>query len=239
MTNKIPSYVNNAKWDCIEKKHSRIITIIDLYKSIFKQKSIPKNSQYWSMCGAHFNKNGPITGEFGHLYKSKLINQSQYNGVDREKSIIKTNKKIYPNVNWIHGDFYDTIESMVIKDDFNPSIINYDGVMQSKYGMLYLKKILTLIDNNVSNKLMLISNFVLTNPYTSKCSSNINKFTVNETIDLLISNYLLPDHWNIYPQCYTYISKSRNSCCTMGIIIFIKKKHDINDIKFTKNRVIN
>lgn len=237
MKNILPNYVLNAQWDCIEKVHSRIITIIDLYKKLYNRDSIPDDEQFWSMCGAHFNPISNLEGEFGHLIKSNLIKPNQYFGIDKELSVIEGNKKVYPNTTWINDDFYRALNRALIYNTFNPAIINYDGVMQPKYGMQYLKSILMMLDYNVSKELLLVSNFILTNP-RNFYSINKNKYTIADALDCLKKIYLLPDHWDIFPQAYTYTSPSRKAKAEMGIIVFIKKEHDINDIKYTTNRKI-
>lgn len=232
-----PNYVSNAKWDCIEKVHSRIITIIDLYKHIFDKQFIPHSEEYWSMCGAHFNPQRKLKGELGHLCESKLIKPEQYFGVDREQFVIEGNQKILPNINWILGDFYEVIEKAVLDKQFNPAIINYDGVMQPKFSVQYLKKIFKIIDYNVSKELLLVANFILTNPYLHTTNKKFN-FTIQDTINILLEQYWIPDHWDVFPRAYQYRSPSRGANATMGIIMFIKKEHDPKNIQWTTNRQI-
>ncbi len=233
--NKVPGYVLAGPWDCDEKKSARSLTIIDIYKHFF-HKNIPKDKQYWTMCGAHFGINGtPILGECGHLLDEGLIDKDQFYGVDREESIIDMNKTLFPAIKWIHGDFVDTIENNILLNSFNPAIINYDGVMQPKYGTKYLKRLLKLLDYNYEEEVLLISNFVLKNPYRS---ANILTYSIDETVEELSKIYWVPDHWTIIPKGYVYSGFSRNSNSIMGVIMFIKDKHNINNITITPNRKI-
>jgi hypothetical protein len=232
MPNKQPNYVWNCDWDCIEKVQSRSITIIDLYRKIFGNSSIPEGKQYWTMCGAHFNEYGFIKGELGHITESGLIQEDQFNGVDREEVIIKINRILSPIAKWYHGDFLETMEDQI---NFNPAIINYDGVMQPKYGTRYLKTILKFIDFNVEDELLLTSNFLLTNPYTW---NDKYIFSIDDTIRELSSIYWFPNHWLIVPQAYVY-GKGKGYSSQMGMIMFVKKKHKIDGgVSITKNRKI-
>jgi len=226
-----PNYVLNCDWDCTAKVQSRIITIIHLYRDIFGVVSIPKGKQYWTMCGAHFNAHGDLDGELGHLLKSGLIRPHQFHGVDREAIIIQRNSDMFPRVKWYHGDFLEVMES---RTNFNPAIINYDGVMQPRFGVRYLKSILKFIDHNIEDELLMIANFLLTNPYTYNEKLT---FSIEDTIKELSSIYWIPDHWEIIPQAYTY-KRGRGSNSLMGIVMFIKNKHDMNNISITKNRRI-
>lgn len=235
MKHSVPGYVHNCQWDSIQKVQSRIITIIELYRYIFKRKSIPPTKQYWSMCGAHFNKHGPLNGEFGHMTESGLIQPHQFHGIDRELSIIGTNKQLFPKTKWYCGDFLEVMEKKLIRGKFHPRIINYDGVMQPKFGTQYLKLIMKFIDHNIKDKLLLVTNFILTNPYTH---SDDYAFTISDTLKQLSSIYWLPDHWVIVPQAYTYEGSSLNNRTEMGMIMFVKEEHNINNITYTPNRRI-
>ena len=231
MKGSIPSYVHNSQWDCPEKQDARAVTIIDLYKEITGLKSIPEDKQYWTMAGAYVYRDGPLKGEFGQLIENNLIKPEQFHAVDREQIIIDNNRKLLPNINWYCGDFYKIMDKAAIQKTFNPMIINYDGVMQPKHGMNYLKKILTLIDNNVNDELILVSNFILDNPYTH---SKKYKYTIDDALEELRKIYWFPDHLSLIKQSYVY--KRENTNGKMGISIFTKKKHKKPNL--TKNRIL-
>ena len=217
-------YVDCAKWDATEKFSARFLVLIQMYKDTFGVESIPEDGQIWTLCGSQFRQGKEIFGELAHLLSENMIQQCQYFGIDRELSIIERNKKIWPGANWIHGDFLEMMENAVMDGNFNPSIINYDGVMQPINSSMYLKKILNLIDYNVSGELMLVANYVLTNPYL--CNSERLKFTVHDILSELNKVYLMPKHWTVYPKSFAY----KHSRANMGIIVFIKEKHEKIDI---------
>jgi len=229
--NQLPNYIRAGPWDSIGKKNARELTIINTYRHFFN-KQIPSDKQYWSMCGAHFDVNGkPLLGELGFLLKRGLISKDQYFGVDREASIINKNRELFPDINWIEGDFLDSMETHLYNENFNPAIINYDGIMQPKFGSRYLKQILKFVDYNISNKLLLLSTFILTNPYSG---AEKLTFTIQDAMKEIASIYWIPDHWTVIPQAYVYSGMTSK----VGVIIFIKDKHDLNNITFTKNRKI-
>jgi len=229
MPHTLSNYVNHGPWDDNIKIEARYKTIIEMYRKVFEVESIPKEAQYWTMCGAHYNRNKSIMGELGNLVKSKLILPEQFYGVDKEEKIINTNRKLYPNINWINNDFLKAISKQIIKKQFNPAIINYDGVMQPKYGVDYLKKLFITINNNVSDQLLLISNFVLTNPYTK---SKKLTFNINDIIKELMDIYWIPDYWYIYPQGFKY----KHNQTQMGTIVFIKEKHEPGVVQYTQEK---
>lgn len=231
MHNRKPSYVSRSNWDSKKKKDSRDITIIGLFREAFGKQRLPPNKQYWTMCGAHFNdKDGKLDGEFTHMFDSGLIQPNQFHGVDREEEIILMNSKFYPHIKWIHGDFLETMQNYAQRQNFNPAVINYDGVMQPKYGTQYLRDILKFIDYNVPGELLLTANFILTNPYNH---SEKLRYTVGDTIKKLLEIYGLPKHWIIVPKAYRYRGASINNICIMGIIMFVKKGHNVDNIRWT------
>ena len=217
------NYIYNSPWDAPKKQNSRWITVINLYKEICQRESIPDDLQFWSLCGAHTNENKPIKGEIGHLLEHGLIKKHQYFGIDREDVIIERNKKHFPDVNWIKGDFIEVLEEHIIKGNFKPAIINNDNVMQPKNSVLMLKKIMALLDYNVKNEVMVINNFVLSNPYNPSFKLQYN---IEDVLDYLKAIYWIPKHWKLYPEAYTY----SYSHAKMGILIFFKEVHDINNI---------
>jgi hypothetical protein len=146
-----------------------------------------------------------------------------------KKRLYRKNKKLWPKANWICGDFLSTMEFAVIENKFRPAIINYDGVMQPINSSQYLKKILHLIDYNVPDKLILIANYILTNPYT--CNSDRFKFKTLDILNELNKIYIMPSHWSINSEAFTY----KHSRAVMGILVFIKQKHDPTKITIQKN----
>lgn len=220
---KIQSYIDKARWDAPEKFSARFEALIEMYRESFGVSSIPKDGQFWTLCGSQFRKGLEIFGELAHLLYEYLIRLDQYFGVDRELEIINQNKQFWPTANWIHGDFLKVMENAVMDGKFKPSIINYDGVMQPINSSQYLKKILDLIDYNVPGELMLVANYVLTNPYI--CNTGRLKFSVHDILEELRKVYNMPEHWSVHPESFEY----KHTRANMGIIVFIKQKHDIKN----------
>lgn len=234
MPHSFTNYINNALWDDPKKIQSRNDVIILNYHNYFNS-SLPSNKQYWTMGGSYYDKNNnPIHGELGQLLDNNIITKEQFYPVDKEPIIISKNKSIYPDVNWINGDFLDTMISYKINNNFNPGIINYDGVMQKSFGTRYLKKILTFIDHNHKDELLLIANFCLNNPY--KKSYEID--TALDVFNELKSKYRFPVHWSVKREYYQYNGSGERSNTIMGMFVFVKDRHC--DIIYDDNiRLIN
>lgn len=225
------NYVDDAIWDDQNKVKSREEAIIISYHNHIGRTSIPDDKQYWTMCGAYYNKKQNLHGELGQLLDAGLIKSEQFYGVDREHQIIHHNKKIHPTINWIYGDFREVMGDFALNNNFNPAIINYDGVMQPEFGSQYLKSIMRFIDNNVKHELLLVANFVLKSPYRSTV-----KFKPIDVLVKLSKIYLFPDHWKLNPTTYVYDGTGKRSHTKMCIFVFTKNSHE--KIIYTENRKI-
>jgi len=225
------TYLRNPQWDHPKKVESRRQTVILPYRQHFQQR-LPLDQQYWTMCGAHFDRNGEsIQGELGQLLKEGLIEPEQFHGVDRESEIINHNIALHPDVRWHLGDFRQVMEQAAIDNAFNPGIINYDGVMQVRLGSRYLKSIMQLVDHNAPKPVLLVANFLMNNPY---CLTGVRDAI--EIIRELEKVYIFPDHWSLQPWCYVYFGTGNKSRTWMCSLVFIKQEHDPDDLSFTKGR---
>ena len=222
------TYVDHAKWDVEEKRDARFNSIIRSYQK-FWQTSIPHDRQYWTLCGSHYNsEEGKLKGELGHILEHDLIHPDQFFGVDYNRKIIRKNRRYYPNINWIFGDFIETIQTQIKEDNFNPAIINYDGVMMPKFSSKYLKRLFNLIDNNVSKSLLLSTTFVLENSYNPTIKND-----AQDCLNFLKKEYWIADHWFPLKKMFPYKTSFHTA---MLVIVWIKRDHDINNIQTTSNR---
>ena len=223
------NYIKHAVWDVEEKRDARLHSIIKPYQKFWHRSSIPIDRQYWTMCGARYNEEtGKLKGELGHMLEHDLIHPNQFYGVDCEDEIIEKNKFYYPHINWIHGDFIDIMQKHIKENNFNPAIINYDGVMMSRLSSEYLKKLFILIDKHVPKSLLLICSFVVSNPYNPRLRDN-----PQDPLRHLNREYWIADHWFPIPEMIPY----KHSTSNMLMMMWIKRDHDVDNIKVTSGRV--
>lgn len=218
-----------AEWDNPRKIRSRKETVLLYYSHITGQHRIPKDSQYWTLCGAHSKDGQKIEGELGQLTKAGFLDANQFYGVDKDQKIIEENKRLYPFSNWIHGDFLWGMKDAAANSEFNPAVINYDGIVEPKKGGKYVARILDFLDYNCSGEVVLFANFVLESPYR-----NDRKHTEKEVLKNILENYRMPVHWSIHPVFYSYRGgASKKSGSTMATFVFVKVIHD--EILFTED----
>lgn len=221
MPRKHASYIDNPQWSiCPKKAESREETIVLTYREHFGH-SIPDDRQYWTMCGAYFDKNNlPAQGELFQVKNAGLITEEQFVGVDDQPEIIAKNKFFYPDINWVCDDLLYAMREAKIGGKFTPAIINYDGVMMKKYGVDYFVKLLLFLDDNWHEDLLLIGNFVIKSPYPFA-----PVHTGQDIMDAIKTSYIKPVHWTPLPQYYQYNGTGRRSRTVMATFIWLKSKH--------------
>ncbi len=231
MPREYTKYLANAEWDNPEKRKSRAQSVINPYRKYFGH-SLSPEKQYWTLCGAHFNKTGPLQGELGHMIQAGLVTPDQFHGVDREPDIITRNQQLHPESNWHCGDFREVMYAASDEGTFNPAIINYDGVAGIPNAVYDVIRIFWLIDSNVREKLLFSINVLLRLPYKiDRIKQGI------EFMEPLQKQHNIPDHWALRSTYYSYPGAVARSQTVMGVFTFIKESHDSNDMKFTGKRL--
>jgi len=146
-------------WSCSKKLEARFATIIRPWMERFG-KPLPKDKQYWTMCGKCFKDDGSRLEhcEIGQLLEHGLIMPSQFHGVDIDREVIEGNKKAWPNVDWTVGDFRST---MLARRDFSPGIVNCDTTFRPRRAAQMIGDVMYDLDVVSSGELMLVANVVL------------------------------------------------------------------------------
>jgi len=205
-------------WNCPKKIEAREQSIILSYREFFNRQSIPKDKQYWTMCGSYDDHKGsPIKGEFHQLEKAGLISSNQFHAVDINLTIIEQNKKHYPKLNWYQGDFLKKMKNQCISGSFNPAIVNCDNVRLIGQGVPYLVSLLMFLEHN-SDNVMVVSNLMLNHPYHKSIISS-----GNDIIHKLIEFYNYSEKWKLFPYYYKYKGTGTKAKTWMGTLLFIKK----------------
>lgn len=225
------------------KAIARMETIIKPYREIFGIDKIPKNQQYWSLCGLHVDKNGdiPVGAESRQFVELGLLNWDQFNGIDRDQDIINTNKKFIPKSHWYNGDFYEVLkEEHYEKNNFNPAIIYADFISMNKVGVNMTADIMSLVSGISKNGVLLVSNIMLNNPredggfkyYKILNDNNFRDECMNKIRDEFYAHedmsYLMTDggwkHWRFQgDKTYSYPGVSERARTMMGTIVFYRK----------------
>lgn len=137
------------------KRQSREETIIKPFIGSFKK--FPEDGQYWTLCAECYN-DGPIEDSEFHQSTNSLIKPHQFYGVDIDENVISNNKRLNKG-NFFCGDFYQVISS---RQDFNPTIVNFDCLRTFAVEKNNIKKIFILLneyENVLFNFNVLLENY--------------------------------------------------------------------------------
>jgi len=204
---------------CPKKLEARQQTIINVHRKLFGN-SIPKDKQYWSICGRCSYENGKLVNlcEPDQLIKAKLIRPQQFYGVEIEPTIYQFNKNSNRDINWLLGDFYDTMVEYSNHNKFNPAIINCDMLLMPKCGVEYLSRILHFITSLKIKNVMIVCNMIMkTRQHVAKAEDIISGLEKESCFQASMNEC----DWKIYNQFYWYngTGKTRTK---MGTIILFK-----------------
>lgn len=217
MTPKGALSLDQKNWGCPRKRKAREETLVFLYRRLFRRKSLPKQQQYWTMCGQCATGGKLIAGcEFDHVTGEGLVTPAQFHGVEISPEIHGENS--YLTRGHFHlGDFYRT---MATHPGFSPGIVNLDTIMFPERAASYAADVLSLL-SNYQNPIMLVVNVILDQEFYNRHS------TKQEFPDALQKEAgyefsLRKARWEMLPRCYRYGGTARSST-QMGSYILIKR----------------
>jgi len=208
------------------KYMARELHISTLYPLFTGNLSLPKDKQYWFLCNLQENTE---TSEIHQLTKQRdfglFVSIENCYGVDRDKVVIKKNKKYYPKANWIPGEWDKVIRSASGEQNkyFDPALVYLDTTSfeDREPAVDLLKETLNLCQKDT----LVICNLMMNNP-----RAGLGDFLFNP--DAIVDNLLKSDNqeafkdWNISPDyedeqvwhSYQY----QTSCTVMRSYIFFK-----------------
>lgn len=220
----------------VAKYTTRELHIDPLYPLFTGNKGLPDPRQYWFLCNLQDNSKG---SEVFQLTKKRsygvFAKPEQIYGVDKDKNIIKKNRRAHPNINWFDEEWTRIIKG---HQNFNPGIVYLDTTyFADRYPALRaLKATLDLCPKET----LVICNVMMSN---SRAGLGNNFFDENA----IIENLLYSQHpeayasWNVSPEdkdCNIFHSyEYQTSCTPMRSYIFFKgvlPKEDLIKRKFDK-----
>jgi len=217
--NSTPSQLNMHYGACPKKLEARHQTIIKTYQEHYNTKSIPNDSQYWSICGRcsyEMNKL-EINCEPDQLIKAELIQPNQFFGVEICPEIYGFNSS-NKGMNWFLGDFYEQMVEYSNDNYFNPAIVNADMLLMPKFGVEYFSRIMHFLTSIDSQNIMLIGNFIMKSRHQVAKQEDILRGLEKEA---MFQDSMSEGKWSIHNQFYMYngTGKTRTK---MGTMIFFK-----------------
>lgn len=129
---------------------------------------LPENKSYWYLCNIQDNTEGT---EFYQLTKKIRVHKNEYvfaqpeqcYGVDRNKLIIRQNKKLHPKSNWIANEWLSAIRN---SDSFDPALVYLDTTSFAEGFVAANLLANTLSGCKIST--LVIANVMMNNPRSGK-----------------------------------------------------------------------
>lgn len=182
------------------KYMARELHIGFLYPMLTGNLTIPEGKSYWYLCNEQSDTEGSEIYQLtikpresnGRTYF--FARPEQCYGVDRSSSIIKKNKKLHPNSNWLNKEWNEAIQNQSI---FNPALVYLDTTsFATKFpATSALKETLRLCNRGT----VVIANVMMNNARAGEGEDFFDK-------DALIENFLSNEHpetfakWNVSPE---------------------------------------
>lgn len=206
---------------CPKKLEARRQTIIKTYRDYYGIQSIPKNKQYWSICGRCSYTSGKLEHgcEPDQLVQDGLIKPIQFFGIEINPEIHEYNTMSNSEMHWLLGDFYEQMVEYSNHNLFNPAIVNADMLFMPKFGVEYLSRTMHFLTTiTTANQVMLVGNFILhTRNHVSKKEDIISGMEKEPLFQASMNG----GKWNIHNQFYRY-NGTGNTRTKMGTIILFK-----------------
>lgn len=182
------------------KYMARELHIGFLYPLITGNLTIPEGKSYWYLCNEQCNTEGseiyqltrkPRESKGGNYFFAR---PEQCYGVDRSSNIIRRNRRLHPNSNWLNAEWNAAIQDQSI---FDPALVYLDttSFATKSPATSALKETLRRCNKNT----LLIANVMMNNARAGGGDLFFDK-------NALIENILADEHpetfskWNVSPE---------------------------------------
>jgi hypothetical protein len=201
-----------------KKTDARSETIIKQYRQHFGY-TIPRNQQYWSICGLCVTDDGSLISmsEPSQLIQSNLIVPEQFHGVDRSGYVFQKNKQ-YRQSRWYNEDFLVAMYEANNEDNFHPAVVNVDTKLMPEKGTALLARIMAFLsDLDLEHGVLVVGNFILRNRHMEVPASDIgSRLSERPQFETAVRS----KEWSWDDQCFVYYG-TRSNRTKMGSKIFI------------------
>jgi hypothetical protein len=164
-----------ANWNRSEHVKYREVCLIDAYHKKYGVKRIPKDRQYWTLCGNHVLNDKVLRhAELPSLLKAKLISQSQFWGVDDSQDIIERASQLYPKANWVCDEFTQAVRTALNTDQFKPAVVHLDTTSSSQIAVDMLRKTMAYIELSGVQHCMVVVNIIYKH-WIRRCTDTVDQ----------------------------------------------------------------
>lgn len=158
------SRVNDYEGDPNKKEAQQLI--VDCWNAFSGRSSIPKDSQYWTLCGPLSHNGSLRQGSELRLEKKGLFAPKQFIGCEMLKAVHAANLRVvsdsYDSLNrpiLEEGNIIDTLQRYQNEGNLRASLVNLDTISELVAATWLLWKTLNIL-NQIDGPTMVIWNFI-------------------------------------------------------------------------------
>ena len=200
----LPVKAKGRIWTSEEKMKARQVSIIDVYRELYRRIVLPEDKQYWTMCGQCVNGITLDKGcEYDHIVNiEKIVSPENWYGIEINKDIYNLNKKI-KEANWINNDIGVAISK---EKKFNPGIINLDHHTASNNDRI--DELTMIMRRCTTEEVMIVYNTIL---ITRSYKTTVIKIGKEMFNNIAFKNEFIEKGWVLYPKYIPYKSNKGNT----------------------------
>jgi hypothetical protein len=215
--------IEHLNWSSNKKVSARHETIINQYRKLIGNHSLPKSQQYWTLAANQTDDHGNLLhgGELDQIITTGLITPKQYIGVDIDEQTIAKNKSITNGAQFIHGNFYSELVKAHNNHTLNAGIINFDTLNMAMRGSVDFSNIMYLLSLKKSTNIMLVGNFILRH----RCIQDSMPVDIIQELEKQpkFQFSIKKRNWKSSYEIYTYNGSGITKATWMATIIFVLK----------------
>lgn len=149
-------------FQCSSKREARELTIIQAFRNATGLQQIPRERQYWTLCGPLVLEGSLIAGcEYDQVLSSGVLHSpSQFHGVERKRDVHQANQALLPGPNLYLGEIHAVLEEALSRGALAPAIVNLDTFYEPRKAVALLGSVLDIL-NHVEGPTLVVLNTIL------------------------------------------------------------------------------
>lgn len=216
---------------CSRKHRARQETVIDAYRSLTGLQAVPRNLEYWTLCGDMSDDDGGLqpTCELNHVLSEGLIIPAQFRGVERlpevQEPTERAVRKVYgkgPKVYF--GELTKVLDRSLAAGTLRPAIVNLDTILEPMAAARLLGSVLDTL-NHVEGSVMVVLNVIMERKHLG-----VNH-TFRVLVDALASSPFCQVQlrgWSESDWGYRYRGTGKRSHTIMGTTVFYRERRAVS-----------
>jgi hypothetical protein len=163
--------------NCPTKAKSRVKSIIEPWKTLTGQDSVPANECYVTLCGPMSGGNGYLFPhcELLHLVREKFIEPEQFHGIERDETVWRNNVSAVERTFGRNGkpclhepEDLIAVLGRLLSAKTRIAVLNIDLQVGPKAGIRFLTRALSMLNTMPEHPALVIWNVLVKSPYRGR-----------------------------------------------------------------------